>query len=151
MKLCGTLLAMAVLLLVGCDSGPAGPPLVPVEGTVTLDGKPLSGATLLFQPQGNTAGQGGTARTDAAGKFALTSFDLKDKGTAAGNYRVVISKKANPDGSDFAPSPDQDPMLAAYKEVLPPQYADDAQTTLSAEVPPEGVKNLEFKLSSKLK
>jgi len=151
MKLRDSLLAMMVLSLAGCNSGPAGPTLVPVEGVVTLDDKPLSGAVLLFQPQGNTAGQGGTARTDAAGKFALTSFDLKDKGAAAGTYRVTISKKVKPDGSDFQPSPDEDPMLAAYKEVLPPQYTDDAQTTLSADVPAEGAKNLEFKLSSKLK
>jgi hypothetical protein len=151
MKLRDSLLVVGFGLLVGCDRPPAGPQLVPAEGTVTLDGKSLSGATLIFQPQDNTAGQGGTARTDAGGKFSLTSFDLKAKGTAAGSYRVVISKKVNPDGSDFAPSADQDPMLAAYKEILPPQYSDDAQTTLTAEVPPEGTKNIEFHLSSKLK
>jgi hypothetical protein len=151
MKLCDSLLVITALLLAGCTGGPAGPPLVPVEGIVTLDAKPLSGAVLLFQPQGNTEGQGGTARTGADGKFALSSFDLQAKGAAAGSYRVTISKKVKPDGSDFLPNPDEDPMLAAYKEILPPQYTDDAQTTLSAEIPTEGAKSLEFQLSSKLK
>ena len=151
MALRNLLLLASILLVAGCNRGPDGPPLVPVEGIVTLDDKPLSGAVLLFQPQGNTLGQGGTARSGADGKFALTAFDLNAKGAAPGSYRVTISKKVKPDGSDFNPRPDEDPMTAAYKELLPPQYTDDSLTTLSAEVPTEGMQGLEFSLSSKLK
>jgi hypothetical protein len=151
MKVRALVLVAVGTAIAGCSANVAGPPLAPVEGVVLLDGQPLGGATLLFQPQGNTAGQGGTALTGADGRFALTTFDLSAKGAPAGSYRVTISKKVKPDGTDFQPRPDEDPMLAAYRELLPPQYADDAQTTLSAEVPPDGAKNLEFKLSSKLK
>jgi hypothetical protein len=116
---------------------------------VTLDDKPLSGATITFIPQGQTLGQAGVATTDAGGRFALLTPDLATPGIAVGSYRVVISKKVNPDGTDFRPSPDQDPMLAAYREVLPPVYHDEAKSVLQAEVPAGGSKTLEFKLGSK--
>jgi hypothetical protein len=146
--ICLPAIALA-FLIPACSSTPHGPPLVPVEGTITLDGKPLSGANVIFIPQGQTLGQSAVGRTDAAGRFELNTPDLEHQGAASGNYRVVISKKVNPDGSDFNPAPDQDPMLAAYKELLPPTYTDEALTTLQAEVPPEGAKTLDFKLTSK--
>ena len=151
MELRALALAAAGIAFAGCNASMTGPPLAPVEGIVLLDGQPLGGATLLFQPQGDTPGQGGTARTGADGRFTLTAFDLGAKGVPAGSYRVTISKQVKPDGTDFQPRPDEDPMLAAYKELLPPQYTDAAQTPLKAEVPPDGAKNLEFKLSSKFK
>jgi hypothetical protein len=136
-------------ITLGCGTTPSGPPLVPAEGLVILDDKPLSGATITFIPQGETAGQAGVGTSDANGRFALSTPDLATPGVAVGTYRVLISKKINPDGTDFRPSPDQDPMLAAYKELLPPIYHDEAKSVLQAEVPAEGTKTLEFKLRSK--
>jgi hypothetical protein len=138
-----------LLVAAGCQKGPAGPALVPVAGTVTLDGKPLSGAQVTLIPTGTTGGQAAVGKTDASGKFAVTTPDLTQQGAAAGSYRVLISKKVNPDGTDFQPSPDQDPALATYKEILPPVYSDDAQTTLTAEVPAGGTSDLRFDLKSK--
>ena len=138
---------LLVLVASGCNSGSADG-LVPVTGTVTLDDKPLANAVLTFIPSGETLGQGGVARTDAAGKFEATSFDLKDKGLVQGNYRVVITKPVNPDGTDFVAAPDTDMMTATYKQLLPPIYSDQTQTKLTAEIPAAG-KELEFKLSSK--
>ena len=140
---------LLAMFLSACSQSPAGPPLVPAEGLVTLDDKPLSGANILLVPQGDTQGQAGVGKSNASGKFALTTPDLATPGVAVGSYRVVISKKINPDGTDFRPSPDQDPMLAAYKEVLSPIYHDEAQTRLQAEIPAGGTKTLEFKLRSK--
>jgi len=143
------LLPCLLVVLAGCQKGPAGPALVPVGGTVTLDGKPLSGAQVTLIPIGSTAGQAAVGKTDAGGKFEVSTPDLAQKGAAAGSYRVLISKKVNPDGTDFQPSPDQDPALATYKEILPPVYSDDAQTTLTAEVPAGGTSELQFNLKSK--
>lgn len=138
-----------VTLLAGCGPSVQGPPLVPAEGLVTLDDKPLDGATIMLIPRGETAGQAGIGHSDASGRFVIATVGGEKPGVAVGSYRVAISKKINPDGTVFRPSPDQDPMLAAYKELLPASYWDEAQTTLTAEVPPGGAKNLEFKLKSK--
>jgi hypothetical protein len=142
-----TLLVLAIAFA-GCSKG-TNENLVPAEGTVKLDGKPLSGATLLFIPFDGTSRQSCSARTDASGKFRLAMLDLKKEGAAPGGYRVIISKKVNPDGSDFVPKPDEDPMLAAYKELLPPRYTDEAQSTLEVTIPDAGTTNIELKLTSK--
>ena len=60
---------VALALAAGCGQG--GPATAPVVGTVTLDGRPLAGALVLFQPS-----QGVPARgiTDDDGGFSLTTF-----------------------------------------------------------------------------
>jgi hypothetical protein len=143
---------LIALALAGCSSAPQGPQLVPVEGIVILDGKPLGKADLIFVPLGQTLGQGGVGQTDAAGKFELSSHDRKRKGASAGSYRVVINKLVKPDGTDFVPNPNAGPMdTGGFREMLPTIYSDMGQSQLTAEVPEGGAKNLELKLSSKLK
>src|SRR5262245_38254316 len=74
-------LSLAVLLA-GCTTT-TGPKTEPVTGTVTLDGKPLAGAQVVFQPK--SGGQAASGTTDAQGKFTLTTFNAKD-GAAVGSY-----------------------------------------------------------------
>ena len=144
------LMPLLLLALVGCNSAPAGPPLVPAEGLISLNGKPLGAADLIFVPQGETKGQGGVGRTDAAGKFQLSSHDRKFKGVPAGTYRVVINKLVKPDGSDYIPDPNAGPMdTGGFRELLPAAYSDMGVTTLQADIPEAGKKDLEFKLISK--
>jgi hypothetical protein len=137
----------------GCSKSSSGPPLVPAEGAVLLDDKPLGNANVMLVPKGET--RGGSASygmTDAAGKFAVGPPDGKRKGTAVGSYQVVISKYVKPDGSDFIPDPNVGPdETGGYRELLPATYSDAAQSTLTAEVPAGGAKGLEFKLKSKRK
>ena len=132
-------LAAALLgcVVAGCTASPPGPA---VEGVVTLDGKPLAGANVQLVPQGETSGQTGFGKTDAAGKFAIASADGKQRGAAPGDYKVVISKHVKPDGTDYVPKPDEDPMLANYKELLPAVYSNPEQTKLKATVPTEGAR-----------
>ena len=144
------LIAIGGALLVGCESPTDGPPLVPVEGVVTLDGQPLAGAVVTLIPKGETRGQASHGRTDATGKFTVTSSDGKRVGATVGSYQVVISKYVNPDGSDFVGSADVSPMDAGYRELLLPAYSDVQSSRLVAEVPAAGAK-LEFKLLSKLR
>ena len=152
MKLRDSLLLASILFVAGCSQGPEGPPLVPVEGTITLDGKPLGKADLMFVPDGDTRGQGGVAQTDQEGKFTLLSQDRKHKGAPVGTYRVIINKLVKPDGSDYVPDPNAGPMdTGGFRELLPAAYSDMGQTQLTATVPEAGVKDVEFKLSSKLK
>ena len=54
-------------MLVGC--GRSGPELAPVSGRVTLDGQPLSGARLMFQPE--ATGSPSYGATDRDGLYEL--------------------------------------------------------------------------------
>ena len=137
-----------VVACVGCTSR-SGPALAPVEGTVTMDGKPLPNAVVSFVPTNQTLGQGGRGKTDATGKFEILTQDQQQKGLPAGTYRVAISKFVNPDGTDFVGGADADPMSSAFKELIPPAYSDMAASRLSETIPEAGAKTLEFKLDSK--
>jgi hypothetical protein len=71
-----------LLIGVGCGIRP-----VPVEGLVTLDGRPLKDAAVTFTAEGN--GRVATAITGNDGSFHLTTFTTGD-GALPGDYRVTI-------------------------------------------------------------
>lgn len=145
-------LAAIAICSTSCNSEPPGPKLVPVKGLITLDGKPLSAADVMFIPQGDTKGQGGVGRTDESGKFEVLSFDRKHKGAPVGNYRVIVSKLVKPDGTDYIPDPNAGPFdTGGFKELLPAAYrdSDTAQSKLSADIPDTGTDTIELKLNSK--
>jgi hypothetical protein len=83
--------AFSLLLLVGCGGG--DPPLVPVSGIVTLNGKPFPQAGILFVPDpGNPWITEGRATTDLDGKFQVLNGNRA--GLTPGKYQVTISDKA---------------------------------------------------------
>lgn len=83
---CLTLLGLAVCA--GCGSG--GPPLGKVSGAVTLDGKPLAGAGVIFNPTSNQTNEGPAyGQTDASGKYTL-QYGSKRKGALPGPKDVTI-------------------------------------------------------------
>lgn len=116
------LVVMVPCVLAGCGGRDANlPKLEPVSGTVTLDGQPLSGAVVQFVPVGTTRGSGASAVTGTDGTYSLKSPE-GDAGVPAGEYRVVISKEAMPDGSD--PPAGVPPADSGAQETLPPKYSD---------------------------
>jgi lysophospholipase L1-like esterase len=98
------------------------------SGTVTLDGKPLEGATVAFV-QGATPVAVG--KTDADGKFQLTTDGVP--GVPPGEYGVVISKGRE----DVRKS-----------ELVPPRYSSPHRTVLRFIVPAEGTTNVDFRLTT---
>lgn len=94
MKHCSVvLLAVAAGLSVpfvtsGCG-GADGPELASVEGTVTLNGTPIEGAGVTFEPI--PEGRSSFALTDAAGHYELKYLPGKD-GAIVGENQVRISK-----------------------------------------------------------
>ena len=62
-------------------------------GTVTMDGQPLEGAMLMFYPQVSD-GEGGGGKTDAQGKYEVTSSRAQEGGTGLlpGDYKVTVIK-----------------------------------------------------------
>jgi hypothetical protein len=110
--------------LIGC--GKEGPTLVPVAGTVTVDGAPIAGAGVSFRPdasKGNKAGYNPGGSTDAEGKYELIA--AAKPGAPPGWYKVLV----------FPPStaPGAEPP-----KVSPPsynkKYMDAEATDLSFEV-----------------
>lgn len=76
---------------VGCHSE-----VVPVSGRVTLNGKPLAGAVVTFQPRGNSkeprpAGTGSIGHTDEQGRFSLRMVEPNKPGAVVGDHTVTIA------------------------------------------------------------
>jgi hypothetical protein len=87
-------LTISLAALVGC--GPNGVTLAPVTGVVTLDGKPVADAGVVFAP--TTPGPAASGSTNSEGKFSLMS--LNREGAVLGEHRVSISK-ADPFGEEI--------------------------------------------------
>lgn len=116
--------------LIGC-SKPDHPEVGRVSGVVTLDGQPLEGATVMFQP---LEGRASLGTTDRAGKYTLIYLDGVP-GARVGLHKVIIRTEV--------PGEDGQPPLV--REKLPRRYHD--QTELTAEVKP-GSNTFDFALTS---
>jgi hypothetical protein len=143
--LAAALAAVAAWLapLAGCGARDdrSGPPvLVPVRGTVRLDGKPLAGAVLTFLPADVKRGTFSVGETDAEGTYKLTYST--SEGTTPGDYRVTVSylesTQGRPQGISARYSPSYRPEMVGARERLPEEYSTQAKTTLRATVPPTG-------------
>lgn len=92
-------LALAVFLSVvavaigGCSKSKL-PELGQVQGTVTLDGKPLAEAAVSFYPQ--SGGRTASGQLDAQGKYELT-YATGAKGAKIGMNSVCIEYAAETD------------------------------------------------------
>lgn len=72
----------------GCGSaGVEIPPLAPVKGLVTIDGEPISNATVIFEPKFEA--HPAVGQTKADGTFTLM-YHEGVQGAALGNYTVRI-------------------------------------------------------------
>ncbi len=134
-------LALTSLLAAGCGEG--GPELVPVEGTVTYNGKPLEGASLTFLPDAqNAEPTPGGSRTDDSGHYLATYRDRS--GLATGKYKVLVAKKLTDPGKSVPTGFEDDPGMVALpemgmsKDTLPTSYLDPSKTPLAIEVPDGG-------------
>jgi hypothetical protein len=137
-----------MVVVAGCGGNtPVLPKLMPVGGTVTLDGKPLSGAAVTFIPTGSTRGIGANGHTDKAGKYEIVT-NRGGKGTPEGTYKVLIAKLVMPDGSDFPVNSNIAPIDSPARQILPAFYSEVHQTVLAATVQ-EGPNSIDFPLSSK--
>ncbi len=79
-------LILLCLLTVGCGSGDG---LATVKGEVTLNGQPLEGATVEFQPT-EAGGSPSSGRTGADGRYELM-YTFNTPGAMPGEHVVSIS------------------------------------------------------------
>ncbi|TWU23664.1 hypothetical protein [Bythopirellula polymerisocia] len=132
------LLAVVVGISAGCDQGPL---VVPVEGTVYYNDKPLPFGSVMFQPQ---MGQPAGARIAEDGTFKLSTFSEYD-GAIVGQHKVKVSCYAS-----------QSPELAKKKTVgeqtlgpslIPENYTYSDQSGLTADINSEGNEPIELRLT----
>jgi len=126
---------LLVTLVSGVSCSSSGPALHSVSGTITHKGAPVSGAEIRFFPIETTEGVGGTGKTDGEGKYTVT-YSRGGTGLPVGKYRVAISKRVMPDGSE--PPADVEPMDSPASETLPPKYSDDNASELTATITEDG-------------
>jgi hypothetical protein len=129
---------LAICLMLSACGGKQKPQptLVNVTGLVTLNGKPLPNATVIFLPQGPGEISGG--RTNETGEFSL-KHSQNEAGAVPGTYRVEIRTGGEVLDSDGR-------IVSESREILPVRY--HSESTLTAEVPASGAK-LDFALKSK--
>jgi len=148
-QLAAMLYFSALIIAGGC--GESGPPLVPVGGTVKLDGKPLAEAEMTFVPDaGNkhiTPGNAftaddGTYKVRYQGKFGL----------AEGKYVVTVKKNVIADKSKVPDAMKDDPaqleMLGLTKPSLNKKYSAPDASPFTIEVTGDG-KPHDLELDSK--
>lgn len=113
-------------------AGCGGPTLVPVEGVISLDGKPLAGATIAMELVGGEkdlrlfAGE-----TDANGKYVIKPFESSRNGALPGEYHIMIRSVKTP----------QDEMAVAPKDPVPVEFQNGTKTLT---VPDGGITNADF-------
>lgn len=151
-----TTVAIALAPLVsGCGEG--GPALVPVSGTVTINGKPLEGANVQFNPDlsSNKDGQYAEDTTGPEGNYKLMTKGRS--GIVPGKYKVTISKPAVIASPKVAENFKDDPFMAQMSteplnvgNAKPKNVSEAIDFQVDREVPPEGgVQDIDVKATSK--
>jgi Carboxypeptidase regulatory-like domain len=134
----GGLAGCLALALAGCAGGP-----VPVEGKVTMNGKPVAGATVVFIPE--RGGPEAGAQTDNEGNFQLTG--TKTEGITPGEYRVTVSKMEWPPGvTPPDPTKMSFPSVLSKRQTVPLKYTVQDKTPLRVTVPNGGTKDVHLAL-----
>lgn len=138
---------LILCVVAGCSSSSSAPPELPssiVTGLVSLDGKPVIGAQVVFVPIEDTKGFGGSTITDASGNYTIDKTALPGAaGIPEGKYKVTVAPVHIP----------EDPTLAAEFNVppgavksLPKSYAAPESSPLeTVVVAGGGPVNLELK------
>lgn len=144
------LMAMAITSGFGCGEG--GPPLVPVEGVVKFEGKPLENAELTFAPD--------PSNKDVTPGSAMTADDGSYKaryqsrfGLAEGKYKISIRKIEVKNDAKIPEAIKGDPtqmeMLGAVKQSLPDKYAQLDKTSFTIDVKTGASDKFDFELDAK--
>ena len=147
-------LASIFVVFTGCQKAQGLKGLVKVKGTVTLDGSPLSGASVTFVPLSvSDELRGASGTSDDSGNFEMTTLNKAD-GVMPGEYRVTVVKR---EATGKVPTPEemQEASLKGislniqYKSVIPDKYGSSSTSGLSAKIEPNQKDPVKFELTSR--
>jgi hypothetical protein len=124
------IVVMAAALGCGSDA-PKGPEKIsttPVDGVVTLNGKPAAEVSIsLHHSEGKVAPRG---ISDKDGKFSIATYG-KDDGAPAGKYKVTAAKNMTKEISPGVLAP---PPPGGFKSDIPTKYESVNTTDISVEI-----------------
>ncbi|WP_238388836.1 carboxypeptidase-like regulatory domain-containing protein [Roseimaritima ulvae] len=107
-----------------------------MSGTVTVDGSPIEGAVVTFQP---TGGRPSVGTTDASGQYTLR-YSASIDGALIGAHKVVITTERATSGGEGS-----EPLVEGRKEILPAKYNEATELTAQVEA---GSNTIDFDLQS---
>ena len=121
----GTAVIAGLLLIAGCGRADVGS----VAGQVTLDGRPLSGAVIVFE----NAERGVSVNAELAddGSYAVRTFDTR--GLPPGEYAVAV-RPGGVAGTDAPLVGEETPQDASFSQAVPARYRNTQTSGLRATV-----------------
>jgi|SRR5262245_22028314 len=140
---------LAVLCLAGCSGGKK---IVPVSGTVRLNGEPYANAIVSFQPIGESkdddVGRGSSGKTGPDGRYTLI-YDGEKPGAVVGKHRVRIFTDLGAGGQAKNDLSESDPNWKPTRlsEPIPVEWHD--QSTKEFTVPSGGTDTADFNIETK--
>lgn len=149
--------AITLALAVGCGGPTDKLNLVPVTGTITLEGQPLSGATVTYFPQA-AQGVAASATTDDHGKYTLQTAGAQRPGAVPGGYNVTVMKtevkQLTTEEQAIAQTKMKGksmfgPPLTEAKQLLPLKYRNPTQSGFTATVSESGKNSFDFDVKGK--
>jgi hypothetical protein len=147
MRRCFVVLAAPCLFFAGCSSEPYE--VASVSGRVTLDGKPVEKAAVMFQPVApkgnNNPGPGSYGISDADGRYTLKLIGKDRRGAVVGKHKVRIENYTEPEDT----TDDRPERKRAKPAVLIPSKYNRIEAILEFEVPARGTDKADFDLKSK--
>ena len=145
MRTCAFIVMIALLAAPGCGSKYK---VVPVSGTITLNGEPLPDVTILTQPvsksaENNSPGPGSYGKTDADGRFTLELQNEPTPGAVPGKCVITVVEKAH------SQDPSSDEVTRADRRTrIPPEFRENRVTY---DIPPEGTDAMDINIDTKKK
>jgi hypothetical protein len=135
--------AVAFLAMTGCG-GKLG--VVPVSGTVSVNGKPAENIAVSFTPIPGQSTPGSTSSgiTDAEGRFELSTVgEHRAAGAVPGKHHVTLNPKIT--GLDQLSYEEGSKKVARANAAFPPNTRDGS---LTFEVPANGTNHADFQFTS---
>lgn len=145
---------ICLVALIACTSLGCGqeqvehpiPDLVPVKGTLVINGHPEPGVVVTLMPQGSTPGQSAFGITDENGAFEC-QYAMGGDGCPQGTYAVLCSKLVTPDGQPIPEGSNAADVMAEDK--IPMKYRSLERPFQTVEVSSAGISDLTIELKTK--
>lgn len=115
-------------------------------GTVLLDGKPCADAVVTMFSDANAVSA--TGRTDADGKFKLTTYKDGD-GAVEGSHKATVVKREFVEEKTKYNSAKEPSVALIPKELLPKKYMTPATSGISCSVATSGTNDFKIEITSK--
>lgn len=127
------------VLAAGCGESDLN--TVSVSGVITLNGKPLENAAVMFKPLATNVKEApdSTGITDSEGRYTLKVTTTGQPGAMIGKHRVSITLDDYEEDS-------ADDETADYAESIPARYNVESELTFT--VPEEGTDKANFDLTT---